>query len=270
MPQNRVDLLDGPRYVRAFESPRGPIVWEVHQGDGALELALHGPIEDAAPYRDLVLRMLAPTLDLHGFESRARRIRGMSALVRRFRGLRPPRFSSIWEAILNAIPFQQLSLISALASLGRLIEGLSAPVEFDGLLLYPLPSPESLANLSEAEVKTFGFSGAKARALLSSARAILDGSLRDEDLEPLETPALEERLLELRGVGPWTAALLMLRGFRRLEIFPAGDSGAARGLADTFPDTAPEDLLSRLGPYRGMLYFHLLLSRGHFESREDR
>lgn len=262
LPQNRVEILDGARYLRAFDTPRGNVVWEITQTGDRLEMALHGPVDDAAPYRDLAARMLGTEVDLASFYSRARRIRGLSPLARRFSGLKPPRFSSLWETILNAIPFQQLSLVSALASLGRLIEGTSQPVDFEGQRLYPLPRPERLAGMSEAELKGFGFSGAKARALRDAAIGIASGSITEEDLEPLSTEALAERLTELRGIGPWTASLMMLRGFRRLDVFPAGDAGAARGLRETFPDADPEELLHALGPYRGMLYYHLLLARG--------
>lgn len=261
LPQNRIDYLDGDRYLRAFDTERGPVVWEITQKGERLEIGLHGEVEDVAPYRDLVRRMLGTDVDLHAFYSRARRIRGMSTLARRFRGLKPPRFSCFFESILNTIPFQQFSLVSAMASLGRLIEGLSEPVEVDGHRLYPLPRPERLAETGIEQLRAFGFSHAKARALREAAIAIASGDLRDEDLDGLDTEALEAKLVGMRGIGPWTAALLMLRGFRHLDIFPAGDSGAIRGLAESFPDDDADELLASLGPYKGMLYYHLLLAR---------
>lgn len=262
LPQNRVDVFDGHRYLRAFDTSRGPVVWHITQRGERLEMALFGEVDDPAPYRALAVRMLGTDIDLSSFYARARRIRGMSALVRRFSGVKPPRFSSLWETILNAIPFQQLSLVSALATLGRLVEGTSVPVELEGQRLYPLPRPERLLELGEAKLSSFGFSRAKARALREAAAGIVKGTLVEEELEPLATEDLAERLIELRGIGPWTAALMMLRGFRRLDVFPAGDAGAARGLAESFPDVEPSELLRALGPYQGMLYYHLLLARG--------
>ena len=40
----------------------------------------------------------------------------------------------------------------------------------------------------------------------------------------------QHALMELPGIGPWSAALVLLRGFGRLDVFPPGDVGAARGL----------------------------------------
>ena len=62
-------------------------------------------------------------------------------------------------------------------------------------------------------------------------------------------------------VGAWTAALMLLRGFRRLGVFPGGDVGAERGLRNLLGDDDPRTTLEALGPYRGMLYYHLLLTR---------
>ena len=66
-----------------------------------------------------------------------------------------------------------------------------------------------------------------------------------------------------RGIGPWTAAVVALRGFGRLDLFPMNDSGVAKSVRDLSGerDVDVEALLARLGPQRGMLYYHLLLGR---------
>jgi len=262
LPQNRVDVLDGPRYLRAFETPRGPVVWALTQEGDEVELALYGDVEAPSPYVDLAARMLGTELDLGPFYARARRVRGFSSLVRRFRGLRPPRFPCLWETILSAIPFQQLSLASAFATLGRILDVTSEPVRFGDRLLHPFPSADRLAGTSERALAGCGLSASKASALRRAAIAIASSSFDEARLEALPTELLREELLALHGVGPWTADLMLLRGFRRLEVFPSGDAGASRTLRQVLPDADPDELLRGLGPYRGMLYFHLLLARG--------
>ena len=56
---------------------------------------------------------------------------------------------------------------------------------------------------------------------------------------------------------------MLLRGLGRLDVFPPRDSGAARSLAllSGEPHVDQADLFERLGPARGMLYYHLLLGR---------
>src|SRR5665811_639364 len=64
------------------------------------------------------------------------------ALVRRMLGVKPPRYPTLWEACVNAIVFQQLSLFAASAIMRRLLLALAAPFEREGLALYQFPSIE--------------------------------------------------------------------------------------------------------------------------------
>ena len=70
-------------------------------------------------------------------------------------------------------------------------------------------------------------------------------------------------LLRIRGIGPWTAAVILLRGLGRLDVFPANDTSVASNIAlvaGSEPFDAPT-VLRTLGSQRGMLYFYLLLAR---------
>ena len=72
-----------------------------------------------------------------------------------------------------------------------------------------------------------------------------------------------EILCRIKGIGPWTATVILLRGLGRLDVFPIYDSSVARNLAFV-AGAAPFDIdrvLTALGPQRGMLYYHLLLAR---------
>ena len=70
-------------------------------------------------------------------------------------------------------------------------------------------------------------------------------------------------LRRIKGIGPWTADVILLRGLGRLDVFPANDTSVASNIA-LVAGPAPFDtqtVLDALGPQRGMLYFHLLLAR---------
>jgi DNA-3-methyladenine glycosylase II len=69
--------------------------------------------------------------------------------------------------------------------------------------------------------------------------------------------------MRLPGIGPWSAGLVLLRGFRRLEVFPENDSGAQRNLRTLFQvrsKVALRRIVERFGDYRGYLYFCALAS----------
>ncbi len=250
------------RYLRAFHGPSGPVVWEVAQGPQrpSLRLRLHGGVRETGPWKALLRRVLGCDIDLSAFYAVASRIPILDALADRFRGLKPPRFATLWESFVNTIAFQQLSLASGMAAVRRLVERCSRSVDFEGVRLFPFPTADAVARLRDADLRACGFSDAKARSLRAAAGAILDGSLREGDLDALPDAEAAARLMEVRGIGPWTASLLLLRGMRRLGRFPSGDSGANRRLRFVFGAIEPAQLLDALNGWRGMLYFHLLLS----------
>lgn len=259
---NAVEVWEDARYLRAFATRDGPVVWEVAQRQGrpALRLRLHGPAGELGPWKVLLRRMLGADVDLAPFYTAAARVPILADLAERLRGLKPPRFATLWESLVNTIAFQQLSLASGMASVGRLTRRCSPPVTFAGAVLHPFPAPEAVSELSDGELRACGFSAAKARSLRAAASAILSGALREEELEPLPDAEVAGRLRQVPGVGPWTSALVLLRGLGRLASFPRGDSGADRRLRAVFGGTDAAQLLAALGDQRGMLYFHLLLS----------
>jgi DNA-3-methyladenine glycosylase II len=116
-----------------------------------------------------------------------------------------------------------------------------------------------------ADIKRLGFSLAKARTIVTSARKIVDGDLDLEALEGAEDAEVLERLTSLRGVGRWTAQYVMLRGLGRLHVFPGDDVGARNklkaflGLDGPLDYERVERVVSRWAPYGGLVYFHLLL-----------
>ena len=179
------------------------------------------------------------------------------------RGIKPPRYPTLWEAIVNAIVFQQVSIHAASAILRRIVEHLTQPIEHQGRKYHPFFTPEDWLAAKSKQLRSLGISEGKELALNTNADALLNGTLRESELEAMPTNAVLQRLIELRGIGPWTAAVICLRGLGRLDVFPMEDSGVARALSDLSgdPNIRVEPILDALGDQRGMLYYHLLLGR---------
>ncbi|HMD02356.1 MAG TPA: hypothetical protein VKG44_05265 [Candidatus Baltobacteraceae bacterium] len=262
---NVVDRIapDG-RYVRALSGFAGPLVIGVRQPDPAtLAVRVGGAPGEEARALALVQRMLGVERDLTRFARRAARIAWLRPLARRMRGLKPPRYPTLWEASVNAIAYQQISLFAAGAILRRAIEALGERAPYDGIELHAFPTAAAVLAASDGELRAFGFSAGKSATLRRTAEALHDGTLDEGMLESRSNPDAIELLTRIKGIGPWTAAVILLRGLGRLDVFPENDSGVARS-AKTFADGAPIDLASALeglGDERGMLYYHLLLAR---------
>jgi DNA-3-methyladenine glycosylase II len=270
LPANPVDVFTAEGvYLRAFALPPGMVVWAIRQaGAGAdLELRLYGAVDDPAPWQALAARMLGTQVDLAPFYAAAGHAPEIAPLVAQMRGIKPPRYPALWEALVNTLVFQQVSLHAALAILHRVIARFSAPVVFGAATLYPFPPPEALLTSTLEELRSLGLSTAKARSLLALAGQIVAGQISEAELAALPSPDAARRLTELPGIGPWSAAVVLLRGLGRLDVFPRGDSGMAAtlrrllGVAPGAEEATAARLVATLAPYQGMLYFHLLLGR---------
>ncbi len=209
--------------------------------------------------------MLGAQRDLDAFYAGAARFPWLERIAQGARGVKPPRYPSLWETVCNAVVYQQVSIHAAGAILRRVIERYAFAVELGDARIYPFPVPETLRDADPVELRDLGLSVNKITALKAVAHALDAGELVERELEALPTPALVETLVAHKGIGPWTAAVIALRGFGRLDIFPMNDSGVAKSLRTLTgePDVQPEPVLSALAPQQGMLYYHLLLGRLH-------
>ena len=231
---------------------------EIRGLDGPLAL---NEVREAAR---LVDRMLGLSFDLapvrRAFADDAR----LAPLVERLQGMKPPRFASLWVTFLSVVPFQQVSLDAGMAVLNRVLTRLGPVLEHDGRPYYGFPTPERWLATPPDVLRGCGLSQAKVRTLSGAADAIVAGSLREEEIAEASDEEAMARLTALPGIGPWSAHVILLRGFRRLSFFPAGDSGAARGMNALFELSGkgyhPEaqEIVHRLGAYRGYLYYVLL------------
>jgi DNA-3-methyladenine glycosylase II len=129
----------------------------------------------------------------------------------------------------------------ALTVVGQLISRQAARAIFARLvdLLGGSIDAERLAASSDATLRSIGLSYAKARALRELAQAVVSGELDFETLAALSDDQVLARLVGLRGVGPWSAQVFMLRQLHRPDVFPAGDIGLRHAIAmlDDLPVT---------------------------------
>jgi DNA-3-methyladenine glycosylase II len=257
-------------YIRLLEEAPELAVIRVRQPNpGRLTVELGGNRRDHPRLLALVRRMLGVEVDLTPFYRSASKIQWLDPLVARMRGVRPPRYPTVWEACANAIVFQQISLHAASSIMGRLTLGLSQPVEHSGVRLYSFPSPEQILTAPDSVLRGAGLSAGKLATLRRVADALGAGTIDEGQLERLPSPDAAALLRSIKGIGPWTAVLILLRGLGRLDVFPANDTSVARNLTLVGGPAAVdvETLLDTLGPERGMLYYHLLL--GRLETRGD-
>lgn len=145
-------------------------------------------------------------------------------------GLRSPGHVDPAELAVRAVLGQQVSVRAARTLAGRLVERFGEPLAPGlevpgGGLTHVFPSPDVLA---AADPAGFSIPVARGRALAGLSGAIASGWI---DLGPgCDRDEAERRLVELRGIGPWTAGYVRMRGLGDPDVFLHGDLGVRMAL----------------------------------------
>ena len=270
--RNQIDRWDGTTYRRVVVMAGRPTELAVRQVGprDAPRLVVNAtpPLQTQSERRHLgavIDRLLGLRIDLTDWYGIAATDMRLGSLARSYRGMKPPRFPTLFESIVNGFACQQLSLEVGLELLNRL--ALINNAKFDALPdeSFAFPTAQDLTRLTPDRLRAIGFSRQKARAILELAAATANGTLKLELLARRDEATVRRHLLQLRGVGRWTAEYVLLRGVGSLNTFPGDDVGAQKRLARWLGRSRPLDyagvgrVVKRWQPYAGMVYFHLLL-----------
>ncbi len=271
-PDNMIDRWDGQTYRRVLVENGNPFEIAVTQfeqsGMPRLRVSVTGevPGSDEKAYVNAVLeRLLGIHVDLTEFYRFCENDEVLRSPANQFRGLKPPRFPTYFETLVNAIACQQITLTVGIRLLNRLTEACGLPIETEKGLFHTFPRPQQLANMDIEKLREMGFSYRKARYLTDLAQAVIEGQFDLEEIEKLDDQKAVNRLCTLKGVGRWTAEYFLLRGLGRTHIFPGDDVGARNHLQRWLRLSEPMNYdevhksLRQWDAYGGLIYFHLLL-----------
>lgn len=268
--ENSYDTWDNGVYKRILVINSKPVLIQIKQiappQSPKLYVTLKGcRSNDCTIALQIIERTLGIKRDLAGFYNQIAKDEKLGFLFRNLEGLKPPRFPSLYEAIVNGICCQQLSLTVGIILLSRLSQKYGLGMENETQKAFP--EPNSLARSSIQELRQLGLSGQKARALISLSEEFLSNPVGFEDLEKLDNESVIARLMGYLGVGRWTAEYVLLRGLGRLDSFPGDDKGAGKNLRERLGISRPlsyhevKSIVSRWHPYEGFVYFHFVVQK---------
>jgi len=259
------EMWDGRRYLRVFTTADGLVLTAV-ANVGSIDapdvrLSFLAGASSPATRRSLeqtIVKMLGLAVDPGPLHAAAMRLRALRSTALSLRGLRPPRFATLFDTFANVVPFQQLSLDAGAAIVRRLAARFGDRLLHGDRPFAAFPTARRIADARLSALLACGLSRSRAESLRYLAKAVEAGEVSEAAIARLDTSDALEKLMELPGIGRWSAALILLRGFGRLEVFPPGDSGAKRGLDALLHLRTPESLaraVERFGDQRGYLYF---------------
>ena len=160
--------------------------------------------------------------------------------------LRDP-LSDGFAALVRSIMYQQLAGAAATAIHARFLNLFAA-----GL------SPVAVLALPEGAMRSAGVSGSKAAAIADLARKVHDGTVQLHDVVGLSDDELVARMVQVRGIGRWTAEMFLIFQLHRLDVWPVDDYGVrkgwalAHGIKEPLTPRALQPEGDRFRPYRSI------------------
>ena len=95
-------------------------------------------------------------------------------------------------------------------------------------------TPEALARCTVEQLRSAGVSPQKAGYLLDLAAKVSSGEVRLRGLQRLEDSAIVEQLIQIKGIGVWTAQMFLIFSLGRLDVFPPDDLGIRVALRNLY------------------------------------
>ena len=153
----------------------------------------------------------------------------------------------LFQTLIRSIVGQQISVTAADAICGRLIDHLGSP------------TPEAVRATDEASIAACGITRPKASYIMGLARDC--EQLMNQPWDEMDDAAIMKHLIGFRGIGPWTAEMMLMFHFLRPDIFSLGDIGLIRGTQRLVPDAETKEdvgaIAERWMPYRTAAAWYL-------------
>jgi DNA-3-methyladenine glycosylase II len=216
---------------------------------------------------DTVSTIFNLNLDLKLFYETVKNDQVMENITRKLWGLKNPTTPTVFEALMDAIVEQQISIKVANTIETRITRKFGDVLDLDGNVYYVHPTTQRLAIVSVKELRQCGLSFRKAEYIKGVAGLIAEGKLNLENFRSYESSEqIIKELDEIRGIGVWTAEFTMLRGLRRLEAFPADDLGLRRVISRYYRDGKmvqsgeARRIAENWGDWKGLAAYYLVMA----------
>lgn len=268
-PDEIIDLVRGGRHYRVVRGADGLALVEIAPSSDPRSPALSARIISGRAHpgsiAEVVNRLYQPAREMRRIEQTEPLA---SLLQQHFRGLPVIQTLTPWEALVWAIIGQQINIAFAYRLKRAFVERFGERLNFEGNDYFAFPGPAKVAALDhEQDLLPIQFSRQKSRYVIEAARSILSGGLDFDAISSMDDEAATEALQQQLGVGRWTAEYVLLRGFGRLDVIPAGDAalkalvGQHLQLGRPATEAEVRELADHWKPWRGETAFMLWFAK---------
>jgi DNA-3-methyladenine glycosylase II len=203
---------------------------------------------------------------LDGFYKMANEDSVLAPLIERYQGLGMACRPDVFEALVMCITTQQINLPFAYSLKARLVRRFGRVLPIDGADWYAFPTPEALAGATVAVLREMQYSQRKAEYIIGLAAKVASGDLDLQALANLEDDAFIDKIVQIRGLGRWSAEWALVRGLGRPDVIAADDIGVQRAFSHYClgSQKATSDLVRAFAetwrPYRSYAVHYLLMA----------
>lgn len=158
-----------------------------------------------------------------------------------------------FQVLVDSIISQQISGAAARTILGRLREWAGSE----------RVAPEQLADVSLETLRELGISRQKGTYLLDLASQVAEGNVRLPSIHRLNDEEVIAELVQVKGIGVWTAQMFLMFCLGRLDVLPVGDLGIQKAIREAyqprgrFDDQRVVQIGSPWAPYRTIASWYL-------------
>jgi DNA-3-methyladenine glycosylase II len=216
--------------------------------------------DSASEIKRIVKWIIFADLDLHPFYRIAAPHSILGPITHQLHGLKPMRPASLFEMLIIAITEQQISMTAAFHIRMRIIERYGEQVKG----FWTFPTALKLCTTTITDLMKCGLSRRKAEYVRGLAEKVAHGHLDLDQFESMSDEEVRSLLLQIRGLGPWSADYFLVRGLSRPDRVPADDLGI-RSVVGRYlgrgQRLSPQGTMRKLAPfkpYRGLAAFYLL------------
>jgi DNA-3-methyladenine glycosylase II len=163
--------------------------------------------------------------DLKPFYAMCQKDKLLKGLVKNFYGYRIVGQPDLFESIVWAVLGQQINVQFAYTLKQKFVERYGEALTLKEETYYLFPAAAIVAQLTEAQLLALQFSRQKAAYTINIAKAFATGVVSKEKLMGLSLKEAKDLLMEIKGIGNWTANYALMKTFRHADAFPLEDAG---------------------------------------------
>jgi DNA-3-methyladenine glycosylase II len=236
-----------------------------------LELTIHSPMKPEPETMQEVENLVENILNIHenlgSFYSDVQNDPIMKEISIHLKGLKSPTTPTVFEALVDSIIEQQISLTAARSMEEKLVRKFGVRFALEGRKYFCFPTPTRLARGTPEQFRSCGLSSRKGEYIRDISRQINDGKLTLEVLrQHQDIEEIIEELMTIRGIGRWTAELTILRGMHRVEAIPADDLGVRKLISHYYRNdekisgVEARNIAEQWGRWKGLAAFYLIVA----------